>query len=412
MSAVIEQINTGGYTFVEFAASMLIQASVLIVLLFLADLALRRRVRAVFRYWMWLLVLVKLVLPTSLSGPFSIGYWFGDKLEYADVGRDIYEPQAAGPMMPALPYIDSSNVPPAIYPPPTYPAPGEVDVSAAQPIAPPGVPPAQIEWQGIVFLVWLAVVMAMALLLAQRAIFVHGLVAQAREASRPMYDALEECRSNMKVRAKVGLKVSPNAASPAVCGLLRPVILVPQNLASALDTADLRIILLHELAHVKRGDLWVNLAQTLLQIVYFYNPLLWLANAVIRRAREQAVDEAVLVAMGEKARRYPQTLVSVAKLAFKRPALSLRLIGVVESESALTARIKRILSRPIPKSAKLGILGLAVIVITAAILLPMARAEREIRDYVRPDGFQATLPGGVTVELVGVCEHANAGRPW
>ena len=374
MSAVIEQINTGGYTFVEFAASMLIQASVLIVLLFLADLALRRRVRAVFRYWMWLLVLVKLVLPTSLSGPFSIGYWFGDKLEYADVGRGAYEPRTAGPMMPALPYIDISNVPPAIYPPATSPAPGEVEVSAAQTIAAPAVPPAQIEWQGIVFLLWLAVAAAMALLLAQRAVFVRGLVAQAGEASRPMYDALEECRSNMKVRGKVGLKVSPNAASPAVCGLLRPVILVPQNFASALDTADLRIVLLHELAHVKRGDLWVNLAQTVLQIVYFYNPLLWLANAVIRRAREQAVDEAVLVAMGEGASRYPQTLVSVAKLAFKRPALSLRLIGVVESKSALTARVKRILSRPIPKSAKLGILGLAAIIITAAFILPMAHA--------------------------------------
>ncbi len=375
MNAIVEQINSGGYTFVEFAASMLIQASVLIVLLLLADLALRKRVRAVFRYWMWLLVLVKLVLPTSLSGPFSIGYWFGDKLEYADVGRGAYEPQASGPMMPALPYIDTSNVPPAIYPPVMYPAPGEVDVTPTQPIAAPAVPPAQIEWQGIVFLVWLAVVMAMALLLAQRAIFVHGLVAQARGASRPMYDALDECRSNMKVRETVGLKLSSNAASPAVCGLLRAVILVPENLASALDTADLRIVLLHELAHVKRGDLWINLAQTVLQIVYFYNPLLWLANAVIRRAREQAVDEAVLVAMGAKAGRYPQTLLSVAKLALKHPALSLRLIGVVESENALTARIKHILSRPIPKSAKLGILSLAVIVIAAAILLPMAKAQ-------------------------------------
>jgi len=81
--------------------------------------------------------------------------------------------------------------------------------------------------------------------------------------------------------------------------------------------------------------------------------------------------------MGEKASRYPQTLVSVAKLAFKRPALSLRLIGVVESKSALTARIKRILSRPIPKSAKLGILGLLTIIVAAAILLPMAKENED-----------------------------------
>ena len=131
---------------------------------------------------------------------------------------------------------------------------------------------------------------------------------------------------------------------------------------------------MHELAHIRRGDLWVNLVQTVLQIVYFYNPLLWVANAVIRRVREQAVDEAVQVAMGEKAGEYPETLVRVAKLAFERPALSLRLIGVVESKSTLQGRVKRMLERPLPKSAKLGFLGLIAILVVGAILLPMAKA--------------------------------------
>ena len=55
--------------------------------------------------------------------------------------------------------------------------------------------------------------------------------------------------------------------------------------------------------------------------------------------------------LGEAAPQYPETLVNVAKLAFtRRPALSLRLIGVVESKSALTSRIQHILNRPLPKS--------------------------------------------------------------
>jgi beta-lactamase regulating signal transducer with metallopeptidase domain len=180
----------------------------------------------------------------------------------------------------------------------------------------------------------------------------------------------------MGIKHEVRLKVSANAASPAVCGLFRPVILVPANLGRKLGSRDLRAVLLHELAHIKRGDLWVNLAQTVLQIAYFYNPLLWLASAMIRRVREQAVDEMVLVAMGRKAKSYPETLVNVAKLAFKQPTLSLRLIGVVESKNALAGRIKRILTRPLPKSAKLGILGLIVIIVAACVLLPMAKAEK------------------------------------
>ena len=181
----------------------------------------------------------------------------------------------------------------------------------------------------------------------------------------------------MGIKGSVGLKVSAAASSPAVCGLVRPTVLVPQNLGSSLGAGHLRTVLLHELAHIKRGDLWVNLVQTLLQIVYFYNPLLWVANRAIRRVREQAVDEQVQVAMGEKAGEYPQTLLSVAKLAFRRPALSLRFIGVVESRSALSGRIKKMLNQPVPKSAKLGLVGLISVVVIGAVLLPMAKARTE-----------------------------------
>jgi len=132
-------------------------------------------------------------------------------------------------------------------------------------------------------LAWLAIFAALGLLLLQRAIYVRSLVAKAKDANSLMNDVLEDCRKRINVRRKVGLKVSADATSPAVCGLFSPVILVPQNLAPGLSMEHLRIVLLHELAHIKRGDLWVNLAQTLLQIIYFYNPVLWLANAIICR---------------------------------------------------------------------------------------------------------------------------------
>jgi hypothetical protein len=82
-------------------------------------------------------------------------------------------------------------------------------------------------------------------------------------------------------------------------------------------------------------------------------------------------------------------------MAFKRPALSLRLIGVVESKSALAGRIKHILNRPMPKKAKLGILGLAVVIITAAILLPMA----------------SCTPGPPSLVIKGTIKDAQTGKP-
>jgi len=393
MNTVVNTINAAGQAFIDFALPMLIQSGVLVLILLLIDLTLRRRVRAVFRYWIWMLVLLKLVLPPSLCSPVSFGTWFGETLETPTaVLQETPAPQAPEPApawQPQTPLGDGAllSTPiakgfaldvatPVVTPPAPVPTP-QPEYDAVKPtVAPaPTQPAATLNWQALVLLAWAATVLALLLLLLQRAFFVRGLIAQAQEAPSKLLVALDACRSRVGLAGPAALRISPNATSPAVCGLLRPMILIPKSLAPKLQEHDLEAVLLHELAHIKRGDLWVNLIQTLLQIVYFYNPLLWLANLMIRRIREQAVDEAVLVAMGETAGDYPETLLNVAKLAFrKRPTLSLRLIGVVESKSALTARIKHILSRPFPKTAKLGCLGLIAIFLIAAFLLPMASA--------------------------------------
>jgi beta-lactamase regulating signal transducer with metallopeptidase domain len=407
MNNVLEQINSVGKVFVDFAWPMLLQSSVLIAILLLVDFLLRRRVRAVFRYWLWMLVVIKLVLPTSLSSPVSIGRFMGQPMAAINITEN--KQPVAG---------DISNVPNQSLNTEGM-AESRLDLPPAATIHnPPVEPAASLAWQGGVFMVWLAIMAAMLLLLLQRAMFVCGLVRQSAEVNGLMNDTLKFCCNLMGVRQTIGLKVSPNATSPAVCGLFRPVILLPQGLGSSVGISSTRVVLMHELAHIKHGDLWVNLLQTLLQIAYFYNPLLWLANWVIRRVREQAVDEAVQVALGEKAQQYPETLLNVARLAFERPALSLRLVGVVESKSALAGRIKRMLTRPIPKTAKLGIIGSLTIILFAAVLLPMAKAEKTegqtTDDSKSTDAlFTAKLDNGVTVELVAVCDYPDGEtRSW
>lgn len=398
MNTLVEAVNSTGQAFVDFALPMLVQTSVLILVVLVMNLVLRRRVRATFRYWIWMLVLVKFVLPPSLWSPVSIGSWFGDELETPTAAvYEAVEAQPVEPLIPdSLPLIARTfapSIPPNVEP--SGPAPFHDPIAAVKPqpilqsdhtepgpdpsegpfAASQPVPAPNINWQGFILLGWAAVALALLLLLLQRALFVVDLIAQAEPAPASLRKTLDDCCIRMGLTQKTGLKVSPNAVSPAVCGLFSPTILIPTNVIAKLSPQDLQAVLLHELAHVRRADLWINLLQTLLQIVYFYNPLLWLANAMIRRVREKAVDETVLVAMGETARRYPETLLTVAKLAFKRrPALSLRLIGVVESKSLLTSRIKHILGRPIPESAKLSLPGLAVVLLIAAILLPMAKA--------------------------------------
>ncbi len=389
MNAIIERLNSAGSSFIDFSAVMFVQASILILILLAADFLLRKRVRAVFRYCIWLLVLVKLIIPTSISSPVSIGNLFDDKLSEIKINQTETPSQIeqAGTVV-KVPRLAITEPKPELYkeidPAGTHLRSLEwqkeqakvIETSAAEvdeqlkPVA----ASVSITWQGTAFIAWAVVSLIFILLLIQRAMFVKGLVAQADEITGGLNGLVQSCGKLVGMKGKVKLKTSANATSPAVCGLLRPVILLPQNLAPNLTKERLKAVLVHELIHIKRGDLWINLFQALLQIAYFYNPFVWLANAIIRRAREQAVDETVQVALGKSAESYPQILVNVAKLAFERPALSLRLIGVVENKSALKNRITRMLSRPIPKSAKLGLAGLMAIIIIGVLLLPMAKA--------------------------------------
>ena len=76
-------LNSAGTVFCDYAGAILFQSAVLVVVLLVADLLLRKRVRAVLRYCVWLLVLVKLILPPTLALPTGIGYWLGDRLSAA-----------------------------------------------------------------------------------------------------------------------------------------------------------------------------------------------------------------------------------------------------------------------------------------------------------------------------------------
>lgn len=380
MNSLVECINAVGRSFVAWSAAMLVQSSVLICILFVVDLLIRRRVRAVVRYGIWMLVLVKLVLPPSLSSPFGLG-------AFLPAARQITP--SFSPAMPA-PQQEPVSSPPVLADP-------SVSADSAPAAHRPARPPdagdlslgARPSWQGLALAIWSVVVMALVLLLAQRAMFVRGLVRQAQDADPSTRSLLAEACKKMGLKARPRIRFSPNAVSPAVCGLWRPVILVPQDLVRHLQPDQAQSVLLHELAHVRRGDLWVNLVQTLLQITYFYNPLLWLANWRIRSVREQAVDEAVLVAMRDRAAEYPETLVGVARMTLARPALGLRLIGVVESKGALRSRIRHMLGRPFPKTARLGLCGLAVLTLMGVAFLPMA-ASQERREGSGPLAWQRT----------------------
>jgi internalin A len=174
------------------------------------------------------------------------------------------------------------------------------------------------------------------------------------------------------MRRRLPILESSAVESPAVWGLLRARLIVPPGITARLRRDQLNWVLAHELAHVSRGDLWVVLAQRLLQIAYFFNPAVWLANRAIERQREYACDDAAFAAADCAGRECGSALVSVAAWVLQnspQPALSL-----LSSPSLLKRRVTRLLAARPGASGRLSPAAFCALVVASVLVLPHLRA--------------------------------------
>jgi len=158
-----EIANDMGRGFCEYAVAMFVQTGVLVAIVLGINLLLRNRVRATLRYWIWMLVFVKLLLPPGLCLPTGVGYWLG--------GHEA-------PPVPPLPQVVETDVSPVRMatevpveiPPAAGGSPSPAITVAKEAVAAGS---ARLTWQGSVLLLWIAGVLVFAALVLQRLLFVR-----------------------------------------------------------------------------------------------------------------------------------------------------------------------------------------------------------------------------------------------
>src|SRR5262249_7965652 len=128
----------------------------------------------------------------------------------------------------------------------------------------------QISWRSWLVLLWLAVVLGQIGRLVEQRRRLGGLLAWAIPGRGAAVAALLG-----QISSQLGLRRAPAVVtadcSPFVCGLFRPVLVLPGGLLGALDPDQLRQVLLHELAHVKRRDLLWGWISELARMIHFFN---------------------------------------------------------------------------------------------------------------------------------------------
>ena len=212
-----------------------------------------------------------------------------------------------------------------------------------------------------------------AALLIGRILVGYGIVWCLRQQAQvqhdgPLCDALRQTRRTLDSYPKVEVATSPSISSPMALGILRPIIVFPADLVEKLSTDKLALVLMHELAHVRRWDNLTLLLQRLVSAVLFFHPAVWLCGRMLRREAEQACDDLVVCATG-RSEAYARGLAHVAERAAHLNPLIRRIPTMnafAATESDLALRIRRTLGGSARR------MGMRARVLTAVLLCPLA----------------------------------------
>ena len=313
--------------------SMSFSGSLLILILLLGKQFLKNKISRQWQYYIWLVVVLRLLLPfgpeVSLMGK-----------AYQAVDQAISQTAPLPPQQQPPLNAPESNLAPAVgaeHHNETVSSPAD-DVTTAHPLQDIGVLLINQIW-----LVWL--VAALGLLIRKITIY-QGFMRYIRAGLTPVsdierLDELSIVAEQSGIKKPIELCVNPLVSSPLLIGFFRPCIVLP---SADIPEKDFRYIILHELMHYKRRDMFYKWLVQITVCLHWFNPLVHLMSREITKACEFSCDEAVLTKMGSgNAQDYGKTLLD-AMAAVGRYKENFGAVTLSENKHLLKERINAIMN--------------------------------------------------------------------
>jgi beta-lactamase regulating signal transducer with metallopeptidase domain len=380
---MITPINQIALSWWGWMGPMLWQVSLLILIISAIDMLIRKWAWPQVRYALWLLVLIKLLIPPSWT------------LSSGIIAR--FQPWAQARIEQQWSKTFLSRGENKISSPPTSPS----DLKSSQfkdpataktlgdktkefPLYSGNVKPV---WQVYILGIWIfGMLLFIALLTIRIAKLRRWHKEQREKKTIPVWfhKLLVQTAKRLKLGQLPAIVFSDQAVTPAVYGVFRPVMILPVNYLDSLSREEAEHVLLHELAHLKRGDLWINGLCLLLQIVYWFNPLLIWARKQMKYVREICCDLTLASILREKTKKYRQTLLNTAReLLTESVEPGMGLLGVFEEPFRLVARL-RWLEKITWRNRKQIVAATCCVILAMAIfVLPMAGSKQKPSDTVQ-----------------------------
>ncbi|MGD0666054.1 MAG: TonB family protein [Bryobacteraceae bacterium] len=262
----------------------------------------------------------------------------------------------------------------------------------AAPQAKPAPVHSRIDWRLFPMLIWAAGALVG---LAQMAV-AGGAIAGARRRARAHPAQAESAALSAAIGTgdTVAVLEAPPGSMPMTWGLFRPAVFLPAD-ACDWNAERRRMVLLHELAHVRRGDAGAHILARTALALHWWNPLAWLAWRESLKERERAADDLVLLT-GERASAYAGHLLEVARALQSRPPMQWAALAMAR-RSQLEGRLLAILDPRIPRNSVARISALAVVLLAVILVAPFAAMRAQDQPAPRPPELTSPLDVEYTI---------------
>lgn len=363
-----------------------IMASILVGLILCVKTLLRNKLTPRWQYLLWMVLMIRLLLPWSPDSSYSIY----SILSYSNETSAIF-PQKE-PIHKKVDIDDTKMVTNEN----TY-TPSSTQIaeeSEKQTHRNENKSDATFSMYAIFLYVWLAgvIILGLATMIMNRRLHLY-IKKQPVITDERIVAIFENCKKTMSVQQSIPLLLAGKIPSPTVFGCFRPTVLLSNVHMKILDEQQLRYVFYHELAHIKRRDVGVNWLMHSLLILNWFNPILWYAYSCMREDQELACDAFALTFIdAEEQIAYGHTIITLLEhyaSYYQAPSLA----NLSRNKRTLKRRIRMIKNFQ-KKPYHLSALGVVVVIVVSSVSLLNARADmpanRQKEQTVVKDGRKET----------------------
>ena len=323
-------------------------------------------------YYLWLIVFIKLITPPQIGHNYSISSLIHNlnikSSQQSQMGSSI-QSNFKNPAQISTDFVINKKmpVPDAIV---------TVSPKSAEDIKSPTLKIPPISYQQLFLILWaLGIVVILLRTFISLNKFHRLLFTIGQKTPQWLMENLASLSKEIGLRRTPECYILPEWNSLCVFGWFKPKLIIPDDLLKKLTQEQFQMAIYHELFHIKRRDIIMNGVQSLIQMIYWFHPLVWIASREIRHHREMIVDESVVNTFDSlPPKSYEETILTLSENNNINPVPAV--VGIFEPRSYIFRRIVHLLeTTSFVGKRRFSLLNWLILAIFTVFFVPMGMSQ-------------------------------------